>query len=1153
MPSESTHANCLDIALPGYALSDQLGVGGYGEVWRATAPGGLAKAVKFVFGHYSEKRATRELRALEKIKEVRHPFLLSLERIEVLEDRLVIITELAEGSLKDRFDQCQAQGMPGIAREELLGYLRDAADALDFLSRVHSLQHLDVKPENLLLLAGHVKVADFGLVKDVANSQASLVGGLTPLYAAPEVFQGRPTSFSDQYSLAVLYQEMLTGTPPFDGVTAAELTMQHLKDEPNLESLPTADRYILARALAKDVERRFASCSEFVAALTTGGSDWHRTSKQETPATAADPAVVAKAKPRRRGPVTEVFDDDGAGSLNPSIMLPTPARPSVESTVLPPPSIDNHPFTASPALVIGVGGVGGNVLCELRRQLASSLGNCRRAPALGTLLLDCDAKAILAATRSDRPGALRPDETMSLSLRRPQDYRDRSQNLGQWLGRRWLYNIPKSLNTEGLRPLGRLALIDHLMQTLQRIRLAATTVASSESLASTAEATGYEYRGDALRIYVVAAASGGLGSGAALDLGYALRTVLEKLPFIETTTMGIFTHSLGSDQRSSELARVNAYSWLTELLHAMRPDFAYPGDPSGVLPAFAAGVAPYDHTYLVQLANGLDANEFRAAARQVADYVLLDTVTPTQLALDASRSAKPREPMIGGLRSFGVRPIASTTSERIAEAASRVVQRVVKQWHGKKPSQEVVRDSAEGESGKVEAVPSAAAQQIAAELELDVANLAAAAGRELEAFLGAPLDQAYLGALADLADRGDAVTLRAALETAGEFFAPPKASSSRQTTYLGERPLVQVMAATASKQCVELRQRLLGMLDAPHQRLAGAEAAVTTLRDLLQAIRRDASDREAETLRDIRLTADRLGVLEPLGGDVTADPEQMAPLFAYVRLRFDGAVAHAVGAIVDALIATLKEVSSELREAGRRLDALTRHAASAVSEAAAERLHAKGNDASADHVDQLVKSRLAELAKAADRGVQERWVEPAGGLAAALVDEPRVRAALFASLEEEAAAVVQKYLSQKCVDHILEQGRQPSGESVAGVAAADPALLAYGGGVQRLAIVPDTGNETMPVEQLSDCLGGVGVVVGRHVDYLYCCEAQQIPAAAWALDAIEKRRDYAAFARRVHTRSDIAWSPLHENEAASDAASGLPAARTVDVGPATPV
>ncbi len=268
----TTTAEQEGLSLPGYSLATRLGAGGYGEVWLAHAPGGLTKAVKFIYGSYNDKRAEHELRALQRVKEVRHPFLLSLERIEVINGRLVIVTELADASLKDRFDECRQQGLAGIPRGELLKYLLDAADALDFLSQKHSLQHLDVKPENLLLVAGHVKVADFGLVKDVGKSQASLVGGLTPLYSAPEVFQGNPSTHSDQYSLAVLYQEMLTGMLPFSGVTAAELTLQHLHDEPDFSALPTSDRYVLSRALAKEPSQRFATCSELIEALASGGN-----------------------------------------------------------------------------------------------------------------------------------------------------------------------------------------------------------------------------------------------------------------------------------------------------------------------------------------------------------------------------------------------------------------------------------------------------------------------------------------------------------------------------------------------------------------------------------------------------------------------------------------------------------------------------------------------------------------------------------------------------------------------------------------------------------------------------------------------------------------------------------------------------------------
>src|SRR3954468_16258171 len=223
--------------LPGYRLIERLGSGGYGEVWRAEAPGGLTKAIKFVFGRHDEKRASIELRALDHVRGLRHPFLLSLERIEVVDGRLLVVTELADGSIKDRFDNCRREGLHGIPRDELIGYLRDTADALDFMGEAHSLQHLDIKPENLLLLAGHVKVADFGLVKDVRQSQASLVGGMTPLYAAPEVFRGTPSRFSDQYSLAIVYQEMVCRSVPFAGSNAAELTLQHLNDEPDMSAL----------------------------------------------------------------------------------------------------------------------------------------------------------------------------------------------------------------------------------------------------------------------------------------------------------------------------------------------------------------------------------------------------------------------------------------------------------------------------------------------------------------------------------------------------------------------------------------------------------------------------------------------------------------------------------------------------------------------------------------------------------------------------------------------------------------------------------------------------------------------------------------------------------------------------------------------------
>ena len=77
-------------------------------------------------------------------------------------------------------------------------------------------------------------------------------------------------------------------------------------------------------------------------------------------------------------------------------------------------------------------------------------------PALQTLLIDTDPKALAEVTGINGPG-LALDESLNIPLRRPQHYRERWDQLLSWLSRRWLYNIPKSLRTEGLAPLGRLA------------------------------------------------------------------------------------------------------------------------------------------------------------------------------------------------------------------------------------------------------------------------------------------------------------------------------------------------------------------------------------------------------------------------------------------------------------------------------------------------------------------------------------------------------------------------------------------------------------------------------------------------------------------------------------------------------------------------
>ena len=284
--------------VPGYRLVRKIGRGGYGEVWEATAPGGKSVALK-VIHNLDRSGARHEFRALETIKGLDHNHLMEVHAYWLLDregvvipdearDRpdappprtLVIATKLATKNLLERLHECQLlpAKSPGIPFDELVNYMRQAADALDYLNtpqhplgeRLVSIQHRDIKPENILLAANTVKVTDFGLAKVLEGSSAIIHGdsaGLTLHYAAPEVFLGEITARSDQYSLALTYLHLRTGVVPFASRTKAEIMRLHMEGRIDLSLLPEPERRVIARATALDPKYRFPTCMDMVKAL----------------------------------------------------------------------------------------------------------------------------------------------------------------------------------------------------------------------------------------------------------------------------------------------------------------------------------------------------------------------------------------------------------------------------------------------------------------------------------------------------------------------------------------------------------------------------------------------------------------------------------------------------------------------------------------------------------------------------------------------------------------------------------------------------------------------------------------------------------------------------------------------------------------------
>jgi sulfatase modifying factor 1 len=259
--------------VPGYHLVNRLGQGGFGEVWQAIGPGGFAVALKFV--KLVGKAGTVEAHALDVIKDIRHPNLLSTFSAWQQNGSLIIAMELADCTLLDRLEEVRAQKLVGIPRSELLEYFTEAAKGIDFLNEprhtrkgheIAGIQHRDIKPQNLLLVGGSVKVADFGLARFLTHTVTGHTGSLTPAYAAPEFFDGKTHRHSDQYSLAVTYCLLRGGRLPFEG-NAAQVMAGHLRRSPDLTMLPEAERPVVARALAKSPSKRWPSCSAFVNAL----------------------------------------------------------------------------------------------------------------------------------------------------------------------------------------------------------------------------------------------------------------------------------------------------------------------------------------------------------------------------------------------------------------------------------------------------------------------------------------------------------------------------------------------------------------------------------------------------------------------------------------------------------------------------------------------------------------------------------------------------------------------------------------------------------------------------------------------------------------------------------------------------------------------
>jgi eukaryotic-like serine/threonine-protein kinase len=276
----------LQSVLPGnYRVERELGRGGMATVWLAQdLKHDRQVAIKVIHPELAEALGDeRFLREIRIAAHLQHPHILTLidsganPAAEEMGGSLYYVMPYVEGeTLRQRLTR---EGR--LSPESTVRILKDILDALIHAHR-RGIVHRDLKPENIMLAGRHALVMDFGVAKALAESQDHPTETLTamgfalgtPAYMSPEQAAGQSNidARSDLYSVGVLGYEMLTGKPPFTGLTpqailASQVTRTPVSLGQIRPELPPELTGIIMRSLEKNPEQRWSSAEEILSSL----------------------------------------------------------------------------------------------------------------------------------------------------------------------------------------------------------------------------------------------------------------------------------------------------------------------------------------------------------------------------------------------------------------------------------------------------------------------------------------------------------------------------------------------------------------------------------------------------------------------------------------------------------------------------------------------------------------------------------------------------------------------------------------------------------------------------------------------------------------------------------------------------------------------
>jgi len=266
--------NLVGTRLGKYEIHAEIGRGGMGAVYKGYDPAlDRYVAVKVLAPHLVwEKefvqRFVREARAAARLK---HSGIVTIYDVGQEGGWYYFVMEYLEGETLNEFVGHRGRLLP----VEVIRILRPLADALDYAHH-RGLVHRDVKPGNVIVgPEGPVTLTDFGIARAAQETRLTATGTIvgTPEYMSPEQVRGLAAGArSDQYSLAVMAYELLSGQVPFDADSTLALLHMVVYEPPPLicqacPDLPAGVDAVLNKALSKDPGDRYATCSAVVDAL----------------------------------------------------------------------------------------------------------------------------------------------------------------------------------------------------------------------------------------------------------------------------------------------------------------------------------------------------------------------------------------------------------------------------------------------------------------------------------------------------------------------------------------------------------------------------------------------------------------------------------------------------------------------------------------------------------------------------------------------------------------------------------------------------------------------------------------------------------------------------------------------------------------------